>query len=301
VQVAEQLGERMSELELAGKIALVTGAGSTIGLGRAMTLALVRAGARVAMMDLDDKALAQSAADAREVGGHDCAFTIEGDVTKPEDGERAVQTTIAELGRIDILLNNAGINPRIAPQPPAPQFSLIPLDAWMRTMEVNVNGPFFMARAAVGPMLEQGWGRIIGVTTSLDMMIRGAPYGVSKAAHEAFIAAMGEQLKGTGVTANVLVPGRGVVTNMTGGRAAGGPRDDRLEPEVMQAPVTWLASSASDGFSGQRIIAQFWDEELPIEERLRACSAPAGWPQLGRQAFWARMAEPQPWLAAPEI
>src|SRR3954463_12386729 len=111
-QVAERFGGGMTERELEGKIALVTGAGSTIGLGRAMTLALVRAGARVAMMDLDDKALAQSAADAREVGGPDCVFTIEGDVTKPEDGERAVQATIAELGRIDILLNNAGINPR---------------------------------------------------------------------------------------------------------------------------------------------------------------------------------------------
>lgn len=59
-------------------------------------------------------------------------------------------------------------------------------------------------------------------------------------------------------------------------------RPDLLEPEVMQAPIVWLASAASDGFNGRRIIAQLWDEELPLEERLAKASAPAAWPQLGR-------------------
>src|SRR5207249_3686516 len=100
---------------LVGKIALVTGAGSTVGLGRAMTLALVRAGAKVAMMDLDSAALQQSASDARGVGGNDCVATIVGDVTKPEDAERAVKNTISELGGLHVLVNNAGINPRVEP------------------------------------------------------------------------------------------------------------------------------------------------------------------------------------------
>ena len=291
----------MSEQPLQGEVVIVTGAGSTIGLGRAMTLALVKAGARVAMVDVDEGSLEQSAGDARAVGGRDCVMTILGDVTKPEDAERIVEKTIAGLGGLHVLMNNAGINPRIAAVPPNPQFTAIPLDAWTQTIAVNVNGPFFMARAAVPHLIAQGWGRIMGVTTSLDMMIRGAPYGVSKAAHEAFIATMASQLQGTGVTANVLVPGRGVATNMTGGARTDGAPDNRLQPEVMQAPVVWLASHASDGVNGQRIIAQFWDDELPLEERLRKASAPAGWPQLGKQSFWSRMAEPQPWLEAPEI
>jgi NAD(P)-dependent dehydrogenase (short-subunit alcohol dehydrogenase family) len=287
----------MSE-ELQGKVVIVTGAGSTIGLGRAMTLALVKAGARVAMVDVDEGPLAISAADAREVGGPDCVMTIVADVTQPESGERVVQETITGLGGLHVLINNAGINPRIAAVPPNPQFAEIPVDAWLQTMAVNVNGPFFMARAAVKHLVAQGWGRIVGVTTSLDLMIRGAPYGVSKAAHEAFIATMANQLEGTGVTANVLVPGRGVATNMTG--ATGGP-DNRLQPEVMQQPMVWLASPQSDGFSGKRLVAQFWDEEIPLEERLQKSSAPAGWPQLGRQSFWREMAAPLPWLEAPEI
>ena len=66
-----------------------------------------------------------------------------------------------------------------------------------------------MARAAVGHMLAQGWGRIIGVTTSVDTMYREGmcPYGPSKAAHEALVALMARELEGTGVTANVLIPG----------------------------------------------------------------------------------------------
>ena len=165
----------MNERSLVGKIALVTGAGSTVGLGRAMTLALVRAGAKVAMMDLDSAALQQSASDAREVGGNDCVATIIGDVTKPEDAERAVKSTISELGGLHVLVNNAGINPRVEPGDDGLTFSRIPLEAWMSTIAVNVNGPFFMARAATPHLVKQGWGRIIGITTSLDTMIRGGP------------------------------------------------------------------------------------------------------------------------------
>lgn len=260
------------------KVALITGAGSTIGLGRAMTLALVGAGVRVAMIDIDQSSLEYSASDARKVGGPNCVFTIVGDVTRPADAERVVQTTLAQLGGLHILVNNAGINPQTAAGS-GPAFSRITTEDWTKTMEVNINGPFFLARAAVGHMLAQGWGRIIGVTTSLDTMF-GAPYGLSKAAHEAFIAAIARQLEGSGVTANVVIPGRAVNTNMTAGR---GDPSTRLEPEVMQAPVVWLASAAADSFNGRRIIAEFWDEELPLQQRLEKASAPAAWPQLGRR------------------
>jgi NAD(P)-dependent dehydrogenase (short-subunit alcohol dehydrogenase family) len=152
---------------------------------------------------------------------------------------------------------------------------------------VNLSGAFFMARAVVGHLLTQGWGRIIGVTTSMDTMWRkgGTPYGPSKAGHEALVAAMAQELDGTGVTANVLVPGGATYTNMT----ASNPDYDReklIEPDVMQAPVIWLASEGSNGLNGRRIIAYFWDERLPLEARLEKASAPAAWPQLGRQAIF---------------
>jgi NAD(P)-dependent dehydrogenase (short-subunit alcohol dehydrogenase family) len=268
----------MQEKPLAGKIAIVTGAGHPLGLGYAMTLALVGAGARVAMMDVNPEALEQGAVGAREVGGRDAVLPILGDVGNPDDAERAVQQTIAELGGLHILLNNAGINPRFAAEPGLPTFAQIPPEVWARAFSVNVFGPFHMARAVAPHLLKQGWGRIIGVTTSLDTMLRGMPYGPTKASHEAFIAAIARELEGSGVTANVLIPGGAVATNMTDPG-----RTDLLKPAVMQAPAVWLASEASAGLNGHRLVAEFWDESLPLEERLARASAPAAWPQLGRR------------------
>ena len=260
----------------------MTGAGSDIGLGRNMVDAFVRAGARVAMMDIDEKSLDATLTEVRELAGKDAAIPIVGDISKPEDGERAVKQTIDELGGLDILVNNAGTTGvRAGAKRDARAWEITP-EAWFRVISVNVNGAFHMARAAVPQMVAHGWGRVIGVTTSLDTMLRagGAPYGPSKAAHEAFVAILAEELGGTGVTANVLVPGGATATNL------GGPGRDptgRLKPDIMQAPAVWLASSASDGFNGHRLVAYYWDENLPIERRLERAGAPAGWPQLGRK------------------
>ena len=259
--------------QLDGKVAIVTGAASRIGLGRAMALALVRAGGRVAMVDIDADGLAQTAQEARQVGGGDCVTTIIANTTLPEDAQRAVQQTLADLGRLDVLVNNAGINPRF-------DFWDLPPEQWVRTIATNLTGPFLMAKAAAPHLRTQGWGRIIGVTTSLDTMLRSMPYGPSKAGHEAFMAVLAGELEGTGVTVNVLVPGGAVDTYMTRGYNYG----SLLQPEVMEAPVVWLASAESDGFHGQRIIARRWDEQLPVTERLTRAAAPIAWPQLGRPA-----------------
>lgn len=265
---------------------MVTGAGSPLGIGHAMVLGLVRAGARVAMLDSDQDGLAQSLSQVREIGGTDCAVAIATDVTDPDAVDRAVLRTIEELGGVHILINNAGTNPRAAGFVPASRnFWDIPLAAWNHVVAVNFSGAFYMARAVVTHMLAQRWGRIIGVTTSVDTMYRkgASPYGPSKAGHEALIAIMAQELEGTGVTANVLVPGGPTNTNFFAAKS----RIERaalIQPDVMQAPVVWLASDASQAFNGRRIIAYYWDESLPLEERVARASAPAAWPQLGKQA-----------------
>ena len=278
----------MAERPLQGKVAIITGAASPIGLGHAMTVALVRAGARVALLDINDAWLAQSAVEMRAIGGEGCALPLRTDITDPAAAEQAVRRTIAALGGLHILVNNAGISPRSAEFTEAAQstnfWDISPV-VWSRVIAVNLSGAFFMSRAVVGHLRDQGWGRIIGVTTSLDTMWRkgGTPYGPSKAGHEALVAAMAQELEGSGVTANVLVPGGATYTNMTAS-TLGDARDKLIQPEVMQAPVVWLASETSNGVNGRRIIAYFWDEEVPIEERLQRASALAAWPQLGRQA-----------------
>jgi 3-oxoacyl-[acyl-carrier protein] reductase len=279
------------ERPLDGKVAIVTGAGSTIGFGRAMTLALVKAGARVAMMDVDAQSLAQSADEAMTIGGPHCVVAVVGDVSQPADADRVVQTTLSELGGLHILVNNAGTNPRNAgfTGSGATPFWKVPPQAWFRVAAVNYVGPVLMASAAVEHMLAQRWGRIIGITTSLDTMFaKGNPtYGSSKAGHEAFMASIAQELDGTGVTVNVLIPGGRANTNLI-------PRDtpfDRgamIQPEIMQAPVVWLSSEASNYVHGRRMIAQYWDEALSVEDRVAKATAPLAWPQLGRQASHSR-------------
>ena len=276
----------MQEKPLAGKVAIVTGAGSPIGMGRAMTVALVGAGARVAMMDINGEWLEQTANDIRETGGDDCVITVVADISDPGDAEKAVGRTVAELGGIHILVNNAGTNPRVLGLGPASRtnFWETSPEAWSKVVAINFSGQFFMSRAVVTHMLAQQWGRIIGVTTSLDTMYRqmGSPYGPAKAGHEALIATMAGELEGTGVTANVLVPGGPTNTNLIG-RDTEYDRADMIQPEAMQAPVVWLASDQSNAINGRRFIAYYWDESLPLEQRLEKAGAPAAWPQLGRQ------------------
>ncbi len=278
----------MQHQPLNGKVAIVTGAGSPIGMGRAMTFALVQAGARVAMLDINEEWLERSAGEVRAAGGDDCVLDLVCDISDPESVEDAVRKTIAGLGGLHVLINNAGtINLADLADGNLPKFWDITPETWSRIIAVNSSGSFFMARAAVGHMLDQGWGRIIGVTTSVDTMYRPGmcPYGPSKASHEALVALMSRELEGTGVTANVLVPGGQTDTHLISDDIAVG-RAILFRPEVMNGPAVWLASEESDGTNGMRLIAHYWDDSLPIEQRLDKAAAPAAWPQLGKQAIF---------------
>jgi 3-oxoacyl-[acyl-carrier protein] reductase len=267
----------MAEARLNDRVAIVTGAGSDIGLGWAMTQALLSAGAHVAMVDIDAKSLASRADEARRLSGAEGGFTtITADVTNAIDGERVVECTIERLGGLHILINNAGINPA----PGASVWEIDPQD-WLRTIATNLSGAFLMTRAAIGHLRSQNWGRIIGVTTSFDTMLRSAPYGPAKAGHEALVAVIAREVEGTGVTANVLVPGGATLTNMTAARR---PAATLLDPKVMQQPIVWLASDESNGFNGRRIIGKFWNESLPPAERLQKASWPVAWPALEQLA-----------------
>ncbi len=278
----------MADKPLEGRVALVTGAGSPAGFGRRMTFALTAAGARVAMVDISEEWLHRTADEVRAAAGKDSVLPIVESVGSWESAARAVEAARSGLGGLDILVNNAGTNPRNVGL--TDEFRQkcweVPPEAWVRVFAVNCSGPFFTVRAAVGTMIEKGWGRIIGVTTSLDTMYRawGAPYGPSKAGHEAFMATLSQELEGTGVTANVLVPGGPANTNLIP-QDAGYDRDQLIQPPVMEKPVVWLASRASDGINGRRFIAHHWDESLPLAERLSRASAPAAWPQAGQAAI----------------
>ena len=204
-----------------GCVAIITGAGR--GLGRTMALGLLQAGAQVTGVDIDPPALDElngAAGAARQR-----LLPLKADVTREDEARGIVAQTMERFGRVDVLVNNAGLNlSTVDPSAikTAPSFRDIAPADYRRIFEVNAIAPFLVARAAIEPMLKQKWGRIIGVTTSLDTMYRKGmmPYGATKAAHECFVAALADELEGSGITANVLVPGGAAITRMTAGYGA---------------------------------------------------------------------------------
>ena len=280
----------MADKFLEGKVVLMTGAGR--GLGRAMALGLVEAGASVTMIDLDKDVLGEAVAMAEKVGGQGCALPMVADVTSEENAETVMNKTIEQFGKISVLVNDAAIGPQVIGDDlfanPV-KFWEPDIAMWRRTLDVNAFGPHLMATKAVPHMVEQGWGRIINVTTSLNTMyLKGAGgYGPSKAALEANTLIMAQDVDGTGVTANVLIPGGPANTRMIP-EASGLARDELVQPTQMVPPVTWLASDASASINGMRFQAALWDASQSPEENIELAGAALAWQQLGAQAIWPK-------------
>lgn len=271
-------------IDLSGKTAIVTGAAS--GMGAVMAAALVDAGARVAGVDIDGDRIARLDAEWR--GRHnDRRFVgIAGDVSSLDDCRALVARAVAELGSVDILVNNAGVG--MTPAQPHNRtgrvrfWETVP-EGWLRIIEIDATGAYLMARIAAPHLIARKWGRIVNVTTSYDtMMAPGlSAYGGAKAALEANTAIWAKELEGTGVTANVLVPGG---PTDTGFFPPDFPRDGLLKPTLMGPPIRWLASPQSDGVSGFRFIARDWDTSLPPSEAAAKLRTPAAWPELALAA-----------------
>ncbi len=272
----------MGKPDLRGKSVIVTGGGG--GLGGAMALGLAECGARVAVLDIDRASAEAVASEIRNAHGDESAIAISCSIANQSECRVAVERTIDELGGLHVLVNNAAIGMRFISEDftdRPPKFWEYPPDRFQALMDVNVTGTFLMSQAVVHHMMAQGWGRIVCVTTSLDSMMRGGnmPYGQSKAAIEAAAASWAEDLDGTGVTVNVLIPGGAADTQMIPAHSSLD-RSRLNKPEVMIAPIRWLASNASDGVTRRRFIGRDWDPALPDEDAAKAAGGPAAWGAL---------------------
>lgn len=277
----------MADEILTGRTAAVTGGAR--GLGLEMALGLARAGANVSLLDVDSEALDGARAEVAAAVGEGRVIAIATDVSDEAAVGGAIAVTLKAFDSLDIVVNNAGIGP------PANGRSLFnnpekfwenDLGRWRRTVEVNTIGSHIMAALAAPGMVARGWGRIVNVTTSMNAMYMAGcgAYGPSKAALEANTAIMAKDLGGTGVTANVLVPGGPADTRMIPADS-GVDRAQLIPPERMVPPIVWLASPGSDGVTGMRFQAALWDPALPTAEAAGQAGAPAAWPQLGAQAI----------------
>ncbi|VCU69407.1 3-oxoacyl-[acyl-carrier-protein] reductase FabG [Pigmentiphaga humi] len=262
---------------LRDRVILVTG--GTRGLGREMALALVEAGARVAITGAGPSdAMHETVARAQASVGAGRMFAVAADVTRYEDCARAVAEVCDRFGALHVLINNAGIGMRIVSETfnvePARFWKTDP-GAWRAIVDTNVNGTFNMSRAAAPLMIEQKFGKIINISTSDVTMVRSgySPYGPSKAAVEAASRAWSQDLAGTGVDVNVYLPGGAADTEfMPGGKAADG--GQLLPAAVMRRGILWLCSDASNGQTGGRYVARLWNESLPAEQAAAGARAP---------------------------
>jgi 3-oxoacyl-[acyl-carrier protein] reductase len=230
------------DLKLKDKVAVVTGAGSQIGYGRAIALTLAEEGCSLILGDIDLDGLNKTADEIRASGGR--ALAIKVDVTdRPKVGEM-VKRGIEEFDRIDILVNNAGASSKMMP------FIQSTRKDWEYDIGVNLFGQMNVAHAVLPHMMSRKSGRIINTSGG-----QGIPtlsmYGAAKAGVVMFTRALAKELQGTGIIVTVYSPGLGAT-----GLTADDPRMDSIAPtlplgrlctpEDVAPIVAFLASELSD-------------------------------------------------------
>jgi NAD(P)-dependent dehydrogenase (short-subunit alcohol dehydrogenase family) len=189
----------LDAFRLDGRVALVTGGAR--GLGLTMATALAEAGADIAISGRSRGSCEEAATSiATSTGRRASAF--EADVTSAADVEKLAADVESALGKIDILINNAGINIR------GPLQDLSEAD-WDAVVDTNLKGPWLCARAIGPKMVERGWGRVINIGSILSViaMPGRTPYASSKAGVVGMTRVLALEWAGTGVTANAICPG----------------------------------------------------------------------------------------------
>jgi NAD(P)-dependent dehydrogenase (short-subunit alcohol dehydrogenase family) len=190
-------------MRFAGKVALITGAGS--GIGAATTRLMASQGAAVGVMGRTARTVERTTQQVRDAGGR--ALAIVGDVSVEADVDRAVRQTVEAFGRLDILVGNAAIQLHKRDRPIHEQA----LDAWEETQAVNLRGCFLTCRAGVRQMLSQGNGGVLVIVSSVTAYIGSAPqnpaYTASKGGLVAFGRVLAVQYAAQGIRCNVVCPG----------------------------------------------------------------------------------------------
>lgn len=237
----------MNQIDLNGRGAIVTGGAQ--GIGRAVAERFIASGAKVALWDRD---LDLARATADEIG----ATAIDVDVTIPQAIEMALTTTEAVLGRIDIMVNNAGIAGANAPV-----WEYDP-DEWRRIIDINLNGIFYCCRAVAPKLIANGYGRIVNVASiaGKEGNPNASAYSASKAGVIALTKSLGKELAGHDIAVNCVTPAaaRTAIFDQMSEEHINYmlskiPKNRFVETGEIAALIAWLASEDCSFTTGQVI------------------------------------------------
>ena len=245
------------DLGLEGKVALVTGAGSQIGFGKAIALTLAKEGCDVIVNDVNIEGAEKTAAEVRTLGRK--AIAVKASVASSSEVNEMVKTALAEFGRIDILVNNAGVGHGGGPLTETKE------EDWDTLININLKGPVNCSKAVLPQMLSRRSGKIINIASGVGKsgMPNNSVYAATKAAVIGFTKSLAAEVAPSGVNVNCVAPGLSA-TNFIRGQD-GNLRDPNMlervkatiplgrttEPQDIANMVTYLASDVASDIVGQ--------------------------------------------------
>ena len=184
--------------DLQGRIALVTGAAQ--GIGRAVSLELARAGATLALADINEEKLALVAKEIEALGGTAAAFRL--DVSSQESIETGAKAILDRFGKVEVLVNNAGITRDNL-------MMSMKRAEWDLVLAINLTGPFLLTQALLRPMIKNRWGRIINISSVVGRTGQAGQvnYASSKAGLLGLTRSLAREVASRGITVNAVAPG----------------------------------------------------------------------------------------------